>query len=265
MSVQRRKRCNYSQGPRRQGAFPKPCQRPRLQTPIKVTLHDCLACSGCVTTAETILLEHQSVDELMSKLTDPAVHVVMSISPQSRASLGMYHGISTTQVFARLTGFSEELGCAERVRHKRRAGGFAAGDRCRVPAAVPGASPRGAAHLAHERDAGGAQPMDVDFRPTTARGGPEAEDKLSNGHAFEQRHPPGQIGRGSGGPAVPGWQSGMAAGADVAMGADVEAGPLPMLASACPGWVCYAEKTHGDYILPYISTTKSPQAVMGAL
>ena len=35
--------------------------------------------------------------------------------------------------------------------------------------------------------------------------------------------------------------------------------PLPMLASACPGWVCYAEKTHGDYILPHISTTKSPQ------
>lgn len=34
---------------------------------------------------------------------------------------------------------------------------------------------------------------------------------------------------------------------------------LPMLASACPGWVCYAEKTHGDYALPYISTVKSPQ------
>ena len=32
-----------------------------------------------------------------------------------------------------------------------------------------------------------------------------------------------------------------------------------MLASACPGWVCYAEKTHGSFILPYISTTKSPQ------
>ena len=31
------------------------------------------------------------------------------------------------------------------------------------------------------------------------------------------------------------------------------------------GWVCYAEKTHGSYILPYISTTRSPQQVMGAL
>lgn len=33
---------------------------------------------------------------------------------------------------------------------------------------------------------------------------------------------------------------------------------LPMLASACPGWVCYAEKTQTS-VLPNISTTKSPQ------
>jgi len=39
---------------------------------------------------------------------------------------------------------------------------------------------------------------------------------------------------------------------------------LPMLASACPGWICYAEKTHG-FILPYISQTKSPQQIMGSV
>lgn len=39
---------------------------------------------------------------------------------------------------------------------------------------------------------------------------------------------------------------------------------LPMLASACPGWVCYAEKTHPE-MLPFISRTKSPQQVMGTL
>ena len=27
-------------------------------------------------------------------------------------------------------------------------------------------------------------------------------------------------------------------------------GPLPVLASACPGWVCYAEKTHGTEAPP---------------
>ena len=35
---------------------------------VKVTLQDCLACSGCVTSAETVLLEHQSVAELRTKL-----------------------------------------------------------------------------------------------------------------------------------------------------------------------------------------------------
>jgi iron only hydrogenase large subunit-like protein len=39
---------------------------------------------------------------------------------------------------------------------------------------------------------------------------------------------------------------------------------LPMLASACPGWICYAEKTHSE-ILPFIARTKSPQQVMGTL
>ena len=39
---------------------------------------------------------------------------------------------------------------------------------------------------------------------------------------------------------------------------------LPMLASACPGWVCYAEKAHGQ-LLPFVSATKSPQQVMGTI
>lgn len=39
---------------------------------------------------------------------------------------------------------------------------------------------------------------------------------------------------------------------------------LPMLASACPGWICYAEKAHAE-MLPFIAQTKSPQQVMGTL
>jgi iron only hydrogenase large subunit-like protein len=27
----------------------------------------------------------------------------------------------------------------------------------------------------------------------------------------------------------------------------------PILTSSCPGWICYAEKTHGSWILPFIS------------
>lgn len=39
---------------------------------------------------------------------------------------------------------------------------------------------------------------------------------------------------------------------------------LPMFTSCCPGWVNYATKRHPE-LLPYISTTKSPQQIFGAL
>ena len=37
-------------------------------------------------------------------------------------------------------------------------------------------------------------------------------------------------------------------------------GELLVLTSACPGWVCYAEKTAPE-ALPFMSTVKSPQQV----
>jgi iron only hydrogenase large subunit-like protein len=38
----------------------------------------------------------------------------------------------------------------------------------------------------------------------------------------------------------------------------------PILSSACPGWICYAEKTH-PHVLPHLSRLKSPQALTGTL
>jgi iron only hydrogenase large subunit-like protein len=35
--------------------------------------------------------------------------------------------------------------------------------------------------------------------------------------------------------------------------------------SACPGFVCYAEKTQGSYIIPHLSTVKSPLLITGSL
>lgn len=39
---------------------------------------------------------------------------------------------------------------------------------------------------------------------------------------------------------------------------------LPILSSSCPGWICYAEKTHA-HILPHLSRLKSPQALTGTM
>ncbi|RCK60799.1 Cytosolic Fe-S cluster assembly factor NAR1 [Candida viswanathii] len=43
---------------------------------------------------------------------------------------------------------------------------------------------------------------------------------------------------------------------------DIKDGPV--LSSICPGWVLYAEKTH-PYVLPRVSTVKSPQQITGCL
>eukprot|EP00967_Tisochrysis_lutea_P063870 scaffold82540_cov22-Tisochrysis_lutea.AAC.2 len=60
-------------------------------------------------------------------------------------------------------------------------------------------------------------------------------------------------------------QNGVESARDPSRSADEDGwhpGPLPMLASACPGWVCYAEKAHGDLVLPHIAAAKSPQACL---
>jgi hypothetical protein len=46
------------------------------------------------------------------------------------------------------------------------------------------------------------------------------------------------------------------------VGAPTIYGHTPMLASSCPGFVCYAEKSQAR-ALPYISTTKSAQQIIG--
>ena len=47
--------------------------------------------------------------------------------------------------------------------------------------------------------------------------------------------------------------------------ASTKSGKHTILTSACPGWICYAEKTHGSWILPYISRVKSGQQIMGSI
>jgi len=76
-------------------------------TPAKVTMADCLACSGCVTTAETVLVEQHSLATLKQALQDDAPRdVVMTISPASWADLVRKLGISPSlSLKRRLTTF----------------------------------------------------------------------------------------------------------------------------------------------------------------
>ncbi|CAH2307409.1 cytosolic Fe-S cluster assembly factor NARFL [Pelobates cultripes] len=157
----------------------------------KITLNDCLACSGCVTSAETILISQQSHEELykilkLNKEEDSSQHklVVVSLSPQSRASLAAKFNLSITDTAKKLTSFFKQIG----VHHV--------------------------------------------FDTTFARNFSLLESQQEFIKRFKKQK---------------------------------EEKTLPMLASACPGWICYAEKTHGSFIIPYISSVKSPQQVMGSL
>ncbi|EEQ99025.1 conserved hypothetical protein [Perkinsus marinus ATCC 50983] len=76
-------------------------------TIAQVSLSDCLACSGCVTSAETILLTEQSTDALLQRLgakssdsSEEALpaEVVVSVTGPSRTSLSQYFNISPEKV-----------------------------------------------------------------------------------------------------------------------------------------------------------------------
>ncbi|XP_040446968.1 cytosolic iron-sulfur assembly component 3 isoform X3 [Falco naumanni] len=158
----------------------------------KITLNDCLACSGCITSAESVLITQQSHEELCKILTfnktaapNEQKLVVVSVSPQSRASLAARCKMGVLETARKLTAFLKSLG---------------------VHYVFDTTFSRNFSLLESQRE------FVKRFRK-------QSEDKKA----------------------------------------------LPMLASACPGWICYAEKTHGSFIIPYISTTKSPQQVMGSL
>ena len=160
----------------------------------KITLNDCLACSGCITSAESVLITQQSQDELYKVLLEnekPIVApdnrrtVVVSISPQSRTSIAAKFEMTLQETAQKLTAFFKSLG------------------------------------------------VHYVFDTTFARDFSLLESQREFVRRFREN--------------------------------EVRKGCFPMFASACPGWICYAEKTHGKYILPYISTTKSPQQITGSL
>lgn len=75
--------------------------------PIKITLQDCLACSGCVTTAETMLVTSQSKEEIETfKAANPNRPIVVSISDPSAASLAVAFGCTIPEAYERVAGFA---------------------------------------------------------------------------------------------------------------------------------------------------------------
>jgi iron only hydrogenase large subunit-like protein len=55
--------------------------------PVQASIADCLACSGCITTAETILLEDHSLEKIQMALSKKEIRKIATISPASMADL----------------------------------------------------------------------------------------------------------------------------------------------------------------------------------
>ncbi|KAK0212670.1 iron hydrogenase [Desarmillaria ectypa] len=185
----------------------------KLEQP-QVNLNDCLACSGCITSAESVLITLQSHIEVLkvlesnhsSEFCDSRITPVISIAPQCLASLAAslsdsshsHSRVSPRQVLRRLRSFCKDvLGFAYVF------------------------DTTFARHLALREHV-------MEFV--------ERQEKHRNKDSMDS----------------------------MGDGQEASDGRLPMLASACPGWICYAEKAHSE-MLPFIAQTKSPQQVMGTL
>jgi len=152
--------------------------------------------SGCITSAESVLISQQSTSEVAtiieSQLLLPSEHrsrLVVSLSPQSRASIAAYYNVTIESVYLKLHTFFKQILPFEAV-------------------------------------------LDTNIGREIAL--------VEGAREFQSRwlakHQPGTP----------------------------SAAPLPVISAACPGWICYAEKTH-HAILPYLSSIRSPQQLIGSL
>lgn len=145
-----------------------------------ITLNDCLACSGCITSAETVLVQMQHEKEFFKVLNNRENRViVVSLSSQSRASLGSKWGLNSQEVWNSLCYYFKIVLQVDEI-------------------------------------------FDIDFARDLSL--------LTSGNVFLKAFAENRT----------------------------------LIASACPGWICYVEKTHPS-ILHLLDSSKSPQQVMGAL
>lgn len=95
------------------------CTKPPVQTEaedagvaVTVNLTDCLACSGCITSAESLLVSAQSKSVIYNVVDDrrrnPASGIFASVSPQSVISLAGRFERDPGEIFARIVRFLQE-------------------------------------------------------------------------------------------------------------------------------------------------------------
>ncbi len=196
--------------------------------PAQISLTDCLACSGCVTSAEAVLVSMQSHAEVLQELdSGPALRLcrntagtgieienretggriyVASVSPQSRASIAATFGVTEREAGYMIEQLlSGPQGIKSRAVYRNVFQWVVNTNVAREACLVLGADELMASMLTGEGKPNGVEDAPAQKQPSK-----------------------------------------------------------PILTSSCPGWICYAEKTH-PHVLPHLSRLKSPQALTGTL
>jgi len=200
--------------------------------PAQISLTDCLACSGCVTSAEAVLVSLQSHAEVLNALDASPSISHRRLREDALKNVG--------------NDYKEDIG----------------NDKVFVASVSPQVRANIAATYGIKEQEAGWMIEQLLSGPSGLRSG----GKYGNGFTWVVDT---NVMR----------EACLVAGADEVMestttaiiskktdiGGEANTRPKkPVLTSACPGWICYAEKTH-VHILPHLSRLKSPQALTGIL
>ncbi|PFH36422.1 iron only hydrogenase large subunit, c-terminal domain-containing protein [Besnoitia besnoiti] len=196
----------------------------------RVSLYDCLACSGCVTSAEAVLLDQHSVDQFLSSVRESTMKpvTVVSISFQS------------------VTALAHEFRCAPNVMLRKLSTLFRLA---------------GATYVLHTEVSDALAVLEAErefvrrYREAQLQQAGSRTHECGSGDVSRRGHH-GMV------------SSSLASGrlVDAASPASVSGGGfLPVLTSFCPGLMCYAEKSLDPSLLPYFSRVRSSQQLQGVL
>ena len=251
-----------------------------------VTLSDCLSCSGCVTSAEAVLMSQHSIDSLREASNAQNQRIVFTISPASLADLYRHlyledeenansndrsmddvvdligtvdkmHPPSRHEFLTKIAEFLHFEFGAEMVID---------GILSQRISLVESAS-EFCFRFRKSQQSIGAKKTDSSPIPTIPSVAlsstktryinkqPDVDGVLDDGTLMEVTtiiHPPGRLVKEDRrDESVPAWKTNSYS---------IESNSLPMLASSCPGFVCLVEKT-APLVVPLLSSAKSPMAI----
>ncbi|KAL9018300.1 MAG: hypothetical protein Q9185_004403 [Variospora sp. 1 TL-2023] len=190
--------------------------------PAQISLTDCLACSGCVTSAEAVLVSLQSSAEVLDTL-----NTYPSLRPQVDAEGTPPHGASNGKIFVASVSPQVRASIAATYGISQRRAGWMIDQLLGGPSGL-------ASGGVHRSGFSWIVDTNAMREACLVLGADEVSCFLpsfddNNNDASSSSQP-----------------------------------KKPILSSACPGWICYAEKTH-PHVLPHLSRLKSPQALTGTL